>query len=86
VAAAHLDEGLLATRGLVQPPSFRNRDDRVFRAVQEQDGCPHASDFLNRVEPIAHQQPNGKQRVAPPVDVDERCRSPFEDDGRFFNF
>ncbi len=86
MAAAHLDEGFLAARGLIQPAPLRNRDHRVFRTVQEQHGRPDAIDLLDGLEPIAHQQANGKQRVALPVDVDKRCRRPLEDDGGFFNF
>src|SRR4051812_50112436 len=63
MTAANLHERFVSARRVIQAPSFANRNDRIFRAVQKQDGCANAIDLVERVEWIAHQQSNGEERI-----------------------
>ena len=61
--APNFDERLVSARRLIQAPPFANRDDRILRAVQEQDGRADAIDLVERIKWIAHQQSNGEERI-----------------------
>ena len=61
--APNFDECFVSARGVKQAPPFANRDDRILRTVQEQDGRADTIDLVERIKWIAHQQSNGEERI-----------------------
>ena len=73
-------------RGRVEEAApFRDRHDLVLRTVQEEQRRADLPDPGNRLERIANQHPDRKERIALLPDRDDRGRRAFEDHGGLFD-